>query len=243
MNYNLYLKLFFIIFLSIFINSCSKKTPIRTIKKSIKNIYISKKDIYISLEEISKKYLHLEDISNLQNFSKTLLTEYIENDNSSNYLYNPKFENIIPHSLILYTNNTMNVEDKTTKSDLIEKKAKKLLGKKYLWGATGPNKFDCSGFTQCIYNKIGIKIPRVSKNQAKIGEYIPFNKLKKGDLIFFEGSKEKEGQVSHVGIYLGHNNFIHASSKAKEVIISNFKKNPFYKKRFLWGRKIIKNSL
>ena len=55
----------------------------------------------------------------------------------------------------------------------IESYAKKLLGFKYVWGATGPKSFDCSGFTQKVYRKTaGIKLPRVSRNQAKIGKYI-----------------------------------------------------------------------
>ncbi len=56
--------------------------------------------------------------------------------------------------------------------DSIEENAKSFLGTKYVWGATGPNKFDCSGFTQWIYRDAGIKIPRVSRDQAKVGEYV-----------------------------------------------------------------------
>jgi len=124
----------------------------------------------------------------------------------------------------------------------VERKAKDLLGIKYVWGATGPYTYDCSGFTQKVYRQAGIKIPRVSRDQAKVGEYISFNNLQKGDMVFFDTHKKKTGKVTHVGIYLGNGNFIHASSAAKKVVIFNFNKKNFYKKRFLWGRRIIQNS-
>lgn len=121
--------------------------------------------------------------------------------------------------------------------------AKKKLGTKYVWGATGPNKFDCSGFTREVYKSTtGIKIPRVSRDQAKVGTYVKFSELRRGDMVFFDTEKKYTGKVNHVGIYLSNNNFIHASSARKKVIITNFKKKPFYKKRFLWGRRIVKTQ-
>jgi cell wall-associated NlpC family hydrolase len=124
----------------------------------------------------------------------------------------------------------------------IERDAKKFLGIKYVWGATGPRKFDCSGFTQWVYRDAGIKIPRVSRDQAKVGNYVTYANLKKGDMVFFDTKKKRTGKVCHVGIYLGHNNFIHASSGAKKVVIYNFNKKPYYKKRFLWGRRVINSK-
>ena len=123
--------------------------------------------------------------------------------------------------------------------DEIEWNAKELLGKKYVWGATGPNTYDCYGFTQKIYDDLGIKLPRVSREQAKQGKLIGFDELKKGDLVFFHTDKRRPKRVTHVGIYLGDGNFIHASSGAKKVVICNFKKDKFYKRTFLWGRRVI----
>jgi len=121
----------------------------------------------------------------------------------------------------------------------VEKYAKQFLGNKYVWGATGPKTFDCSGFTQKVYRQCaGINIPRVSRNQAKVGKYIEFSELKKGDMVFFDTTKKRLGQVNHVGIYLSNGNFIHASSGGKRVMITNFRKKRFYKNRFLWGRRI-----
>jgi hypothetical protein len=118
--------------------------------------------------------------------------------------------------------------------------AKDFLGKKYVWGATGPNTFDCSGFTKVIYAKTaGIKLPRHSSHQAKVGGYVSFSQLKQGDMVFFDTSHKHKGGVNHVGIYLGDGNFIHASSGGKRVMITNFNKKRFYKNRFLWGRRVI----
>jgi len=124
----------------------------------------------------------------------------------------------------------------------VEWRAKKLLGRKYVWGATGPRTYDCSGFTQKIYRDAGIKIPRVSRDQAKVGQYVSYNNLKKGDMVFFDTKKHPSGKVTHVGIYLGNGNFIHASSGAKKIVIFNFNQKSFYKKRFLWGRRVIQDT-
>ena len=124
----------------------------------------------------------------------------------------------------------------------VENDAKSLLGIKYVWGATGPYTYDCSGFTQKVYRDAGINIPRVSRDQARVGQYISYNNLKKGDMVFFDTKKRRSGKVSHVGIYLGNGNFIHASSGAKKVVIFNFNEKQFYKKRFLWGRRVIRDN-
>jgi len=115
--------------------------------------------------------------------------------------------------------------------------AKKYLGIKYVWGADGPTKFDCSGFTKYVCNKNGIKIPRKSSMQAKVGKKIARRDLKAGDLIFFDTSKDHNGTINHCGIYLGNNKFIHASSLYKKVTVSALKKN-FYESRFQWGRRV-----
>jgi len=122
----------------------------------------------------------------------------------------------------------------------IARYAKTKLGKKYVWGAVGPRSFDCSGFTRAVYKSVtGIKIPRVSRDQAKVGKYVKYRSLKCGDMVFFDTEKKFSGKVNHVGIYLSNGNFIHASSARKKVIITNFNKKPFYKKRFLWGRRVV----
>lgn len=115
--------------------------------------------------------------------------------------------------------------------------AKGHLGKRYVWGANGPSRFDCSGFTSYVYKKMGIKIPRVSINQGKVGKKVRRNRLRKGDLVFFDTSRRRRGYINHVGIYIGDHKFIHASSSKRKVIISSLDKK-FYKARFKWGRRL-----
>ena len=120
----------------------------------------------------------------------------------------------------------------------IEKIAMEQIGKKYKWGANGPEQFDCSGFTKFVYAKQGIPLPRISKEQAKVGQLIRFNNLKKGDLLFFDS--KRSSTVSHTGIYLGDNKFIHASSTKHSVVISRIDTS-YYKEHFKWGRRFILN--
>ncbi|MBU1668668.1 C40 family peptidase [bacterium] len=124
----------------------------------------------------------------------------------------------------------------------IEWNAKSFLGTPYVWGATGPSTFDCSGFTQWVYRDVGINIPRVSRDQARVGQYVRYENLQRGDMVFFDTKKQRTGIVSHVGIYLGRGNFIHASSSGRKVVIYNFNKQEFYKERFLWGRRLISTN-
>ncbi len=128
-------------------------------------------------------------------------------------------------------------------SNKIEWDAKKLLGKTYVWGATGPSTYDCSGFTQKVYRDVGINIPRVSRDQARVGQFVDYAHLRKGDMVFFDTKKRRTGKVCHVGIYLGQGNFIHASSGAKKIVIYNFNQKKFYKNRFLWGRRVINTNV
>jgi len=135
-------------------------------------------------------------------------------------------------------NNTFQESYQTVNN--IEFGAKSFLGVPYVWGATGPNKFDCSGFTQWVYRDAGINIPRVSREQARVGELVSYNNLQRGDMVFFDTKKRPKAKVTHVGIYLGNGDFIHASSAGKKVVIYNFNEKTFYKKRFLWGRRVLR---
>ena len=116
--------------------------------------------------------------------------------------------------------------------------AKTLLGKPYVWGAQGPSSFDCSGYTYYVFkNATNISLPRVSKDQSKYGTYVSKSNLKAGDLIFFDTSGSNNGNVSHVGIYLGNNEFIHASSSKGKVVISQM--SSYYNGAFVNARRVL----
>jgi len=125
-----------------------------------------------------------------------------------------------------------------SKSTKITTLAKKKLGRRYVWGAVGQkNTFDCSGLTSYVCKKNGISIPRRAIAQSKHGKYISRSELKPGDLIFFDTSKRRKGYVNHVGIYLGNDKFIHASSAKKKVVITKLGKS-FYSKRYKGARRV-----
>ena len=97
--------------------------------------------------------------------------------------------------------------------------AAKQIGKPYVWGAEGPSSFDCSGLTYYVYkNAAGITLPRTSSEQSKYGTTVSKSNLKAGDLLFFDTSGSNNGVVSHVGIYVGGGEMIHASSSSNKIV-------------------------
>ena len=111
------------------------------------------------------------------------------------------------------------------------KMVKKLNGSPYVWAEEGPDNFDCSGYTYYMYGSMGIELPRVAREQAKVGKQIKPSELKYGDLLFFDTTKKRNGKITHVGMYLGDGWFTHASTKKYEVVYSNLNKSKYYKKR------------
>ena len=128
------------------------------------------------------------------------------------------------------------------KQDAILNVAMAQLNKPYVWGAEGPNSFDCSGFTQYVFkNAIGVNIPRVSSDQARFGEKIEKGSFQVGDLIYLDTSGEFDGVVTHVGIYIGNGEMIHASgskTNPRYVMISKIDSG-WYKDRVMGARRLI----
>lgn len=105
---------------------------------------------------------------------------------------------------------TGNSDKSTAKGSTIVDFAYTLIGIPYQWGASGPDKFDCSGFTQYVFkNSVGISIPRVSREQAKFGSSVSMGNYAPGDLVYFD--TDGDGTTNHVGIYVGNSRFIHCS--------------------------------
>ncbi|MCD5466870.1 C40 family peptidase [Lactobacillus delbrueckii subsp. bulgaricus] len=104
----------------------------------------------------------------------------------------------------------------TTKRNKVVKLAKKQVGKRYVYGATGPNAFDCSGLTSYVYSHaIGKYISRTTYSQVYRGKTVKVStaSLKKGDLLFW-GSKSSP---YHVGIYVGGGQYVHAATPSQGV--------------------------
>lgn len=96
--------------------------------------------------------------------------------------------------------------------------AKEQVGKPYVWGATGPDKFDCSGLVQYVYqHAAGINLPRTTYDQVKVGQTVPLDKLQAGDLVFW-GS---ETAPYHVAIYIGNNQYVNSATSDQGTILQN----------------------
>ena len=117
--------------------------------------------------------------------------------------------------------------------------AKYFKGGKYVWGGTSPDGFDCSGYVQYLYKKHGVNLPRTAWSQSKKGQEVDLAHLRKGDLLFFLTDKKRGIPVTHVGIYLGNGEFIHAASKKKGIIISPITYGK-YRKCFVKAKRVIK---
>lgn len=102
--------------------------------------------------------------------------------------------------------------------------AKSLLGKPYVYGGKGPNGFDCSGFTRYVYGQVGISLPAGATQQYLNSGYKLSNRFdaQPGDLIFINNPRNSGGKpVSHVGIYIGNGQYIHASTRTYTVKIDD----------------------
>jgi len=119
--------------------------------------------------------------------------------------------------------------------------AKYFKGGRYVWGGTTPEGFDCSGYVQYLYKKHNINLPRTAWAQSKKGEAVEIENLQEGDLLFFLTDKKRGIPVTHVGIYMGDGNFIHAASKKKGIIISPLT-HGHYADTFVSARRVVQDS-
>ena len=119
----------------------------------------------------------------------------------------------------------------------LEKILRGTYGRRYRYAGQGPNRFDCSGLVYFSYATMNLWLPRRAIDQARYGKTISAKDLRFGDLVFFDTRRHPKGIVNHVGIYLSHGKFFHASSAKHKVIISSLNK-PYYRRRIIAYKRV-----
>jgi cell wall-associated NlpC family hydrolase len=111
-------------------------------------------------------------------------------------------------------------------------------GIRYRWGGTSRGGFDCSGFTRYLMARnMGIKLPHSASAQSHYGQKVAIGELQEGDLVFFRTYRRG---ISHVGIYVGDNRFIHAPRTGRSVAVESL--TGYYRRRFVTARRLAKAS-
>ncbi len=164
-------------------------------------------------------------------------------------LYLEETEPVVPdmHTIDMLTRNLEEELKKESETDELSDKslpekltvfAKKLLNIPYKFGGNSILGIDCSAYVKKVYGLLGIDLPRTAREQFSEGEEIDKDELSIGDLVFF---RTYASFPSHVGIYLGNNLFIHASSKGKKVKVDNLD-TPYFVKRFIGAKRLLNDG-
>lgn len=140
------------------------------------------------------------------------------------------FTTLLPTAL------TSNVTEAAASGNTIVKTAYRYLGRPYVFGATGPRSFDCSGFVRYVYRQHGIYLPRTAASQSRVGTSVSKRNLRQGDIVFFKNTY-KAG-ISHVGIYVGNNRIIHAFPR-KGVNVQSLS-NSYLKAKYALAKRVLR---
>ena len=112
-----------------------------------------------------------------------------------------------------------------------------LLGTPYRFGGTSRAGLDCSGFVLQVFTPLGVRLPRVSADQARVGQPVAADQLQPGDLVFFDTAGG--GRISHVGIYLGGDTFVSANSYQGKVSLDTLMADRYWAPRYRGARRVL----
>jgi NlpC/P60 family protein len=140
---------------------------------------------------------------------------------------NPRITGAVPVCFLLFTADAV-------AQDVIDVAAS-LIGRPYVWGAEGPNSFDCSGLTQYVYQQFGIELPRRAISQSRFGDAAG-RRFRRGDLLFFSTDARKS-EVTHVGLYEGDGVMIDASKRHGRVRRDDLS-DQYWVERFMFARRV-----
>lgn len=147
-----------------------------------------------------------------------------------------KFLYMLMIASIVFTIMPLQGEAKAYSGNDVVTIAKKYTGVPYKFGGTTTSGFDCSGYTSYVYNQVGVSLPRTAEEQYKVGTSVSKSDLQPGDLVFFSGTYKSE--ISHVGIYVGNNSFISATSSKGVTTVSM--DNSYWKPKYTGAKRVLK---
>lgn len=124
----------------------------------------------------------------------------------------------------------------TTQRRAVVSTAYKYRGRPYVFGATGPRTFDCSGYVRYVYRQHGVYLPRTAAAQSRVGTTISKSSLVAGDLVFFKNTYKRG--ISHVGIYVGNNRIIHAFPRRGVTVDSLF--NAYLRAKYACSKRVLR---
>lgn len=181
--------------------------------------------------------------------AKNLPSQHLAATNSlpqANPFFNDAMENARLNSPFALAAAEMAAEEADAANPLLSEitdYAAGFLGTRYRLGASGPSRFDCSGFTSYVFKKFGVALNRDSRSQFLQGEAVESSELRPGDLLFFSSRSSGRGRVGHVAMVVDVNpdgscTFIHASTK-KGVTYQRFPDGGYYQRNYLGAKRII----
>lgn len=197
-------------------------------KDLIKRAGLNRKNVS-SLSQIQKRYSLIGTVNHYESIKLVSIKPVsFSPDNPEQFVYMKK--------IVLVKGD---LSEDTKKNEVISMfgKIKDFIGTSYKKGGEGLSSIDCSNLVKKVFASLGIEMPRVSRSQFNMGKKIDVANLIPGDLVFF---KIRKNSISHVGIYLGDDKFVHASPK-KGVVISDIN-DKYFKKYFVGATRVISSE-
>ena len=188
-----------------------------------------------SADSATIKALYTKDAPTLPSGQKAPdATTTTSSSSGSSYLFE------VPSGLASITSEYSETMSNAEKLEHVIYVAQNQLGKKYVYGTAGTNTYDCSGLTSYCFKQVGVSLKRSAYAQGYNDNYTKVNgtaDLKRGDLVYFNTITDSD-LSDHAGIYIGDNYFIHASSGAGKVVVSNLSSG-YYQRVYSWGHHIL----
>jgi lipoprotein Spr len=234
-------KLFPFLLLAILLSSCAALKPGFTASKPVASSQASYTTTSAAPNKKAKEVKFLDEISvdpqaSVVKYEGTSTASSKKANSSDIDLYASKSSSVEKASALqLKYSVLLNTEVEQLQNDLLLEHVDEWYGTRYRMGGTSKSGIDCSAFVQAVYlSAFAVSLPRTAREQYKTSRIVSSTEIKEGDLVFFN----TRGGVSHVGIYLQNNKFIHASTSQGVTVSDLF--DPYYLRRFIGAGRIEK---